>query len=1379
MLCCSNTGNRLRPYRELLKDEYIRRSNLKPLLWDSTIHLPLDEVYTRLEVKWRKKGTFQLTDKEIHMYEIFNLGERAGRFQRLRDMLRRGARERARMVLVEGSPGIGKTTFCLKIANDWARKAIPKKHGFPVFKLMLLLKCRDMDRDVMQAINDQLLPEDVTEEKKKDLMDYIRDEQNQDKILLILDGLDELPKLAEPFVDKLLRRKVLPHCSVLATSRQEKGIEMRKFYDFDSLLQINGFTIKDAFEYIRKHFRNVDSEDLSKGESLIQAIKENTVLHALRNNPLNLLLLCVIFEDFKGDLPSNRSELYQIIFRCLLRRFCSKNYLEVPYDDRVLENQFEASTLLLGGLAWRCLQEDRSSFLEEELDKLEKKRSNGKGFQVAKFGFIYMEASVKKLNPRHEYHFVHRTFQEYLAAAYLALKMSTEEINIFDHFQLSKGDITSKYRQVFLFVAGILGKDGVMFTKQIGEFLYRHWNWYSPEEDCTFLIELLNESGAANDLAMVVCPCIPLPQNLEVRLQEWHTLKFVRYAHEASSLETNSAPVQLTKLSLTSEARQTLTKGSASNIHSHTLAEDSERGIHCILDTNKVLKDVAVSANMTSLLASTLLKVLPSCSSLSSFTLKAFGSISPDAAVTFGRSLSSCHSLTTVTLKLIRESNNGWARAVDTALSASSQLKSVTLEFYVFPSSTVVEGLKLLLSNTSLISLSLVLAGNMEACFASALSEGLSGETALESLTVIVHGSVSIYVVDLFAKGVQMNRTLHSLAFKVFGDVPDHLIALVGKIRVSAADKSWKSLVLHPNVQGKFADVSASLLTPISNDNILQKTLTINIWGELSTYNTEAIGGHLLKISPLSSLTLNVHGKVSDGVADCLVKFFMANNVLFTLTINLWGETTSYGRTALQRLQREGLMQCFTLNLHGLVTEGSECLPPGNIRSTSTTLSVNINSTTRDELIELFSESKSLNELSLTVHSCDDARGDWGQDLGNSLAKNKSLATFSLSVNNYAGAEKDWGYGLWNGLAKNTSLTTFSLTVHNYADTGGEWRYGLWNGLAKNTSLTTFSLTVHDYADTGGEWGYGLWNFLAENTSLTTFSLTVHDYAGTGGEWRYGLGNGLAKNTSLTTFSLTVNNYAGTEKEWRYNLWNFLAENTSLTTFSLTVHDYAGTGGEWRYGLGNGLAKNTSLTTFSLTVHDYADTGGEWRYGLGNGLAKNTSLTTFSLTVHDYADTGGEWRYGLGNGLAKNTSLTTFSLTVHNYADTIGEWGDRLWDGLTENKSLTTFSLTVHDYAGTRGEWGYRLGNGLAQNTSLTTFSLSVHNYAETSVEWVHGLAEGLVQSGSLTTLRLSFNNHSGKSRDREYQLLQRLAEIRTLTSLSVSVSLYGDDKVF
>ncbi|XP_078353829.1 uncharacterized protein LOC144638509 isoform X1 [Oculina patagonica] len=1403
------SGHRL--FRTLLEEEYMRRSNLKPLLWESTIHLPLDEVYTRLEVKWRRKGTFQLTDREIHMYEIFNLGEPDGKsslFQRLRNKFGKGTQEKARMVLVEGSPGIGKTTFCLKIANDWARKTIPKKHDFPVFKLMLLLKCRDMEGDVMQAINDQLLPEDMTEKKRKDLMDYIRDDQNQDKILIILDGLDELPELAEPFVEKLLRRKVLSHCSVLATLRQEKGIQTRQRYDFDSLLQINGFTVEDASEYIRKHFKIIDdSEDLLKGESLIQAIKENIFLHALRNNPLNLLLLCVVFEDFEGHLPSNRSELYQIIFRCLLRRFCSKNKLEAPCDDKALENQFEGSTLVLGELAWRCLQEERPSFLEEELEKLEKMRTNCRGFPAVKLGFVFMEASVKKLNPRHEYHFVHRTFQEFLAAAYLAVKMTKEEINIFDYFQLDKRDITRKYRQVFLFVAGILGKDGAMFFKQLGEILCRKWNWQSPEEVCTLLIELLNESRAADKLAMVVCPCIQLPQSLELSLKDWHTLRFVRYAHEASSLEKNLAPVQLTKLSLTEE-RETLTKDSASDIH-------------CILHNNKTLKDLFISTNdMTGLLASTVLKDLTSCLSLSSLTLRTFESFPPGVAVTFGGSLSSCNSLSTVTLKLMNESNDDWARAVTIGVSGNTHLKSIILEFYGFVSSKAVQALKLLL-NTPLISLSLIVLGNMEDCLASALSEVLSGQTAVESLTVIVHGSLSIFGADLLVKGLQENITLHSLTFKVFGDVPEHWIAVVKKIYALEVNTTWKSVVLHPNVQGTFANASISLLNSISKANLAEKTLTINMWGELSICDAEALGDHLLKTSPLSSLILNAHGKVSNDVADYLVKFFVAYKNLPSLTINVWGEITSYGRSSLTRLRTEDQKQSFVLNVHGLMTGDGVCSSVKNC-STSTALSVDITCTEPDKLRKLLSGSKSLTQLCLTahnhtdryrvlrvhnnadgrgdwglvlreglvennsltalcltVHNYADTREDWGHGLGIGLAKNKALTTFSLAVHNHADTTGKWGYGLGDCLADNESLTTFSLTVHNYSDTRGDWGHGLGFGLAENKSLTAFSLTVQNYADTGGDWGQGLGNALAVNKSLTTFSLTVDDHADTRGDWGYVLGDGLAVNSSLTTFSLTVHNYADTGEDWAHDLGKALAENKSLTALNLTVHIYADTGGNWGHMLDEGLAENKSLTAFSLTVQNYADTGGDWGQGLGNALAVNKSLTTFSLTVDDHADTRGDWGYVLGDGLAVNSSLTTFSLTVHNYADTGEDWAHDLGKALAENKSLTALNLTVHIYADTGGNWGHMLGEGLAEIKSLTKFSLTVHNYADTSEEWGHDLAEGLAKSGSLATLRLSVNNHSSRNRDREYDLFQRFTEIKSLTSLSVSVSLYGEDNVY
>ena len=1318
----------------------MRRSKLKPLLWENTIQLPLDEVFTRLEVKSRNTTTFRLTDKEIHMYEIFNLGkqeEKSGWHRRLRSMFGKGSHEKARLVLVEGSPGIGKTTFCLKIANDWARQAIPKNHDFPVFKLMLLLKCRDMDGDVTQAIDDQLLPEDRMENEKKVLLDYIQNEKKQDKILIILDGLDELPQAAEQTVDKLLGRKVLSRCSILATSRQEKGIEIRQRHVFDTLLQIKGFTIEDAAEFIRKHFRTVGQSraDFSKGERLIQAIEENAFLHALRNNPLNLLLLCIVFEDHEGELPSSRTRLYQIIYRCLLGRYCSKYDIssvdkegdkaktgdeddEVKEDDDyfALEKRCEDRTLTLGQLAWRCLIEERPSFRQKELDKLEQSITNGKGVSAAKVGVVFMEASVRKLNPKHEYHFIHRTFQEFLAATYL-VQLMKENICIFDKFQLNKSDITSKYRQVFLFAAGILGTDGTIFFKQYGEFLNRKWNWKSSEEDCRFLLELFNDSGASNILSMVatVSSYIPLPQSLELNMEDWHTLRLVRYAYEASSHASNVELLQgITKLSLTK---------------THALSEDSASDLQCILNDNKTLKELVIStSDMTLPVVNTLLKGLSSNLSLSSLTLKPSKSIPAGVADTLGTALALCYSLTTVRLKLFSDSN-AWARDVSgTGLLKSTQLESIDLEYYGVPDSTAVQAFKLLVSRRSLISFSLTLFGDMEDCLASALSEGLSEETTLSSLSVVIHGSLSNRGATLLANSFLLNKILQSLAFKVLGDLPENWTGVVDKIHQLTANKSWKSLTLHPNTKGKFVDASFSFLNPILIVGLSKKTLTLNLWGELSIPNVAILGDLLLQTSPISSLTLNVNGKMSNNVADWLVNFFVTNNVLLSLTFNLSGEITSSGQTALQRLRREGQLQSFILNVDGLVTEDWECLSAENNCSTSSALQSNdISNLAPNEVREILSGSESLTELNVTV----DLEKFGEEVLGRGLSNNKSSMTFSFTVHDYAGTTGSWEHILGKGLSNNKSLTTFSLTIHNYAGTTGSWEHILGKGLSNNKSLTTFSLTIHNYAGTTGSWEHILGKGLSNNKSLTTFSLTIHNYGGPTSIWGYGLGEGLSNNKSLTTFSLTVHNHAGTTGIWGYGLGEGLSNNKSMTTFSLTIHNYTDTEGRWGYGLGEGLSNNKSLTTFSLTIHNYADTEGSWGYGLGEGLSNNKSLTTFSLTIHNCAGTTGIWGYGLGEGLSNNKSLTTFSLTIHNYAGTTGIWGYGLGEGLSNTKSLTTFSLTVHNYADTEGSWGYGLGEGLSNNKSLTSFSLTVHNYADTEGSWGYDMADSLAKSCS------------------------------------------------
>ena len=162
---------------KLLKAEYKRRSQLRPLLWDSTIELPLDDVYTRLKIVSRRKADFRVDDNEVNVFDVFRALDKG------EDV----------MTLVEGSPGIGKTTFCLKLAYDWARQTVPANSSFPKLQFVLLLKCRDIDKDIMEAIKEQLLPEDIKEETWTKFSELIKDVHNQERILIILDGLDELP----------------------------------------------------------------------------------------------------------------------------------------------------------------------------------------------------------------------------------------------------------------------------------------------------------------------------------------------------------------------------------------------------------------------------------------------------------------------------------------------------------------------------------------------------------------------------------------------------------------------------------------------------------------------------------------------------------------------------------------------------------------------------------------------------------------------------------------------------------------------------------------------------------------------------------------------------------------------------------------------------------------------------------------------------------------------------------------------------------------------------------------------------------------------------------------------------------------------------------
>ena len=475
----------------LLEREYNRRAEFSPLLWSKGTKLQLKEVYTKLRVVSRRKAG----SSEVGVDDIFGSSEE----------------DNDPLVLVEGSPGIGKTTFCLKLAHDWANGAMPR--NFPIFNFVFLLKCRDMKGDIVEDIFEQLLPEDLKEKTKEALVNFLEDLNNQKQILIILDGLDELQEKSEDRVNKVLGRKKLSFCYVLATTRQEKGISTREQFKFDICLTIKGFSTQNSFEYIRKHFRNIGTKHSSKGERLIEEIKQNPLLRHLQSNPLNLLLLCVVYEDHEGSLPSSSTELYQTIVRCLLKRYCAREELKASKKDEDLDKQFEITILALGELAWKCLLNDRLSFYEDELEEVE---SSNENIVARRLGLVYKEESLKRLKPRHAYSFLHKTFQEYLAASNIAHKFRCSEFQMLE--QILFPEIARvKFKQVFVFVCGILREEANILFGQIGNMLQKQWDWLKCDmSTAVFFVESWKETGNAERMAKTLCSFLPFPRPLHV-----------------------------------------------------------------------------------------------------------------------------------------------------------------------------------------------------------------------------------------------------------------------------------------------------------------------------------------------------------------------------------------------------------------------------------------------------------------------------------------------------------------------------------------------------------------------------------------------------------------------------------------------------------------------------------------------------------------------------------------------------------------------------------------------------------------------------------------------------------------------------------------------
>ena len=1210
----------------------------------------------------------QIKDDDVNVFDIFkvpDIGEDV-------------------MTIVEGSPGIGKTTFCLKLAYDWAHGNIPSECSFPKFEFVFLLKCRDIDGDIMEAISEQLLPRNMEKSVEKLLL-FMKDIRNQGRqVLIILDGLDELPEKSQYHVDELLKRKILPFCHVLATTRQERGIELRKSFVFDIYLEIKGYTESDSIAYVRRHFETIDQSP--KGEKLIEEMQQNTFLHALQNNPLNLLLLCVIFEDYEGKLPTSRTELYQVIVQCLLRRYCARHSLAVPKDNTTLQKRFEEDVLALGELAWACLLNDRQSFREGELAEREIRNKN---LVARKIGLLYMEESLKRIRPQHEYWFLHKTFQEYLAAAFITHKLLRGEFNVFEYTTFD--DLVGKYSQVFLFVSGMLGEKATVLFTQIGATLKENgwdWNWSCSKQAATFLVKSFSETGHAEQMATTLCGVMPFPENVFLSKDTGGPFAEVLIACESfSNLQT---PVLF-------EADE------------NAYEMEGNLVIRCIESLSKPtsvsLKSYYPTLNSRE--ADHLRKWLSVSKSLSEFTFKSLWNEKiGDVPVLLCNGLASCKTLRKLKFSVLGERSEGFINAIETRLSPDTPLTSaVALEIYGSVGSSVIQALHKLLTNKSLISLSLHICGDVQDLLAGAVSEALARQTVLNSFDLCLGGKLSSAGASSLKKGLLKNSSLNYIKVVVCGELPDNWKSVVETLY--STNKSPVSCAFYPNTLDNIGRDDVGLVLA-EKALVPKRHLTVNVWGKLSCEGADTLCEVLIR-SPLAFnlLTLNVHGNVTEDVASSFARCLKRCKIPFLLSINIWGSLTPEGERILSELSKSN--RCVHLNVHHvqLASEKSNqvldiCIEnPAALRAFFTELK-----DTRKE------------KVSLTINNNSDI-GEWTYHLADAFAEKISLTFPNLTVNSCL---TDC---LLESLLQSTSIKFLSLTIDLSIMEGLLCKLGTC--FAKMASLTTLSLRLNDYSDktkyqkdffNGNE----LKNVLVSIRSLSTLSVAVHD-------------------SSMVSF-------------WNGVLGDCLRECTSLKNLS-----YAGD----PLGLDNGLTVTTSLKTLNITLnidchiwHIYNDSLAR----LIEGLSLNGSLTTLTVTVSLFLMDNLQINI-LGDktfkeGLSMNKFITTLNFTVNEFGEGVSDIDEifralEVFDGLAQNTSITTFNVTLNSSREVRDDWLPGLCNAVNKNSSLTTLRLKVNNHCATGESRLYDLSKLLVESRSLSILELEVSFYAKGERGSKF----------------------------
>ena len=365
-------------------------------------------------------------------------------------------------VVIDGPPGIGKTTLCRNLLNMWSNRTL----GPQQYDLVLYCPLRNSKIATATTLSDLF----VRQRLKIPMVAEWFEKRNGEGLLIIFDGWDELSEelRQSSFAASIICKDELDQCSVIVTSRSYASSSLLEIMsNLSRHVQVIGFSkdeistviirtlqkdTKLAQEIIdqntnsrnqyKSHFTTTQSsKDSQLAVKLINDLEVRNDVQSLCYVPLVCSMVILVYCKEEGHLPTTLTQLYENFILQTIRRHVKRHDIDPHTLGSLssLPSQLAKPLQELCQIAYTNLANTRMTFSLDQLQSLS---------EAVKEDYLgLMTAFTEYDEEKHQ--FLHLSIQEFLAAWWIAKhEKETEEV-FKDHFD------DDHFRLCLRFVAGL------------------------------------------------------------------------------------------------------------------------------------------------------------------------------------------------------------------------------------------------------------------------------------------------------------------------------------------------------------------------------------------------------------------------------------------------------------------------------------------------------------------------------------------------------------------------------------------------------------------------------------------------------------------------------------------------------------------------------------------------------------------------------------------------------------------------------------------------------------------------------------------------------------------------------------------------------------